>query len=197
MKIDRKLNLVIPIERDDGPLYIFSMPVDRLVFERYFLVISKTFSRVYQENLGFLGGPRVCALMLKEVAQNTPRSDRSGSLWDGPDGVENGLVAEIRRLTNVLAPTDGGWRQIPYEDALKRDMLTEDEVSEVEGAITFFIVNWCMHKKAVAEAILQSAAGMWGLEVTSSSITEYRSSLTISTPPEPSGEKEALSSIPS
>jgi hypothetical protein len=198
MKIDRRLNLVLTLEREDGsPLHVFSTPIGREVFETYFMVISKTFSRIYAENLSFLGGPRVCAMMIKDVALNTARPDRTGNMWEGPDGVENGLMNEIRRLTNVLIPAEGGWTVVPYADALARRVMDEEEASEVEGAITFFTVNWLMHKKATARAILEAAAGMWGWLITSSPLSDYKNGLQTSTPTEPSGPKAQPSSIPS
>ena len=81
MRIDRRLNLVIPIDGAAGRFYLHSMPVSRVVFEQYFLVLAKTFSAIYGEGLSALSGPRVAAMMLKRIAQ------RDGS-WEGQDGVE-------------------------------------------------------------------------------------------------------------
>ena len=62
MHINRKLNLVIPIERADGSqIFTHSTPISAEVFDKYFLVIAKTFSAIYSEGLGPLGGPRVAA----------------------------------------------------------------------------------------------------------------------------------------
>ena len=200
MRLDRKLNLVIPIDRDDGTtLYTFSSPLRREVWEQYHMVISKTFTRIYAENLSFMGGPRNAALMLKDMAKNTARPDRSGDWWEGQDGVERGLRPEMRRLTTVMVPRaeGGGWEQVQYDDAIARDMLTEDEASEVEGAVAFFTVNSAMHKAAALKGIMAAAAGMWGMQVTSSPFSEWRNSLTTSTADDDITQKVIPSSIPS
>lgn len=196
MKLNRKLNLIVPLDRgDDGPSpRVFATPIRRETFEEYHAVIARTFTRIYAEKLHIFGGPRVAALMLRETAKETPRA--GGSWWEGPDGVENGLLREIRRLTNVLVPTEAGWQTIPYEDAVKREFLDEEEAAEVEGALAFFTVNSAMHTRALATQILQSAAEMWGWEVSSSALTEYRSGLPTSTPAETSTAKVSPSRIP-
>ena len=68
MEINRKLNLVVPIERESGEVYVHSMPIGRQVFERYFLVISKAFASIFQEGLNFYSGPRIAAMMIRQVA---------------------------------------------------------------------------------------------------------------------------------
>lgn len=190
MKIDKKLNLVIPLERDTGTIYAFSTPIRREIFEANFRVISQAFAQLWAGGLGMHAGPRVAALVIRGVAEDM-------GIWAGVEGVEATLVAEFRRLTNVLMPVDGNWVHIPYEDAIRRDLLTDDEFSEVEGAIAFFMVNSAMHKKVPGEQINRAAAGMWGLEVTLSSISEYRASLMPPTVAATSGETAKLSSIPS
>lgn len=182
MKIDRKLNLVLPLERDDGTtLYVFSMPVSLAVFERYYLVIAKVFSRLYSEDVTFLGGPRVCALLLKEIAQHTPGPDGTGNRWDGPEGVENGLLNEIRRMTNVIAMGEDGWQTVPYADALKRSLMSPEEASEVDGYLCFFTFNSLMQKRSMGRTMSMAAASLWEWQVTSSSISDYLVSLTTST----------------
>ena len=52
--------------------YVHSTPIAREVFERYFMVIAQTFSAIYGNGLGRVGGPPVAMLLLKQVAaQNT------------------------------------------------------------------------------------------------------------------------------
>jgi hypothetical protein len=218
LRIDRKLNLVVPLNREGGSLYVYSVPISSEVFQQYFMVISKMFSALMRENLGWLGGPRVSAMMLRDIATNTMRSDHVSNWWSGPDGVEQGLMGEIRRLTNVFMPsgyttiTEGegddatsvkrptGWEMVQYEDAIKRELLDEEEISEVEGALVFFTVNSAMHKRENRGEILGAAAGLWGWLITSLPILEFRSSLTTWTPAADTG-KAAMSpsqlSIPS
>jgi hypothetical protein len=58
-----------------------------------------------------MSGPRVAAMILKDKAIEL-------GVWDGPEGVERGLIQEIRRLANVFVPTDKGWETIPINEAV-------------------------------------------------------------------------------
>ena len=119
MRIDAKLNIVIEVETADGSVFVHSTPLSRDVFERYFLVIGQTFAELVGKGLSLLSGPRVAALLLKDVAQR-------GRVWDGPGGVANGLMAEVRRLSNVIMPGPAGWRTVPLQDAIDKQLLSED-----------------------------------------------------------------------
>ena len=193
MKIDKKLNLVIPLERDDDTkIYVHSSPISMAVFETYYLVMAKTFSSIYNEGLGVTAGPRIAALVLKRVSENM-------GIWEGESGVRNGLVNEMRRLTNVIAPGENGWQSIPLQEAINKNLIDEDELSEVENALTFFTVAYRLHRKAEREAILNGASRLWGGQIESLNSTEYMSSLQTSTTDVNFGTKptENLSSIPS
>ncbi len=196
VKIDKKINLVIPIERDveEGQLpktiYIHSTPIGREVFENYFLVISKTFAAIYSEGLNIIAGPRIAALMLKKIATDLGE-------WDGDDGVAKGLMGEIHRLSNVIVKAESGWETLPLESAASRGLLDEEELLEAEGQIVFFICNLAMHRKSVGISVMESAAGVWGSEISLLNSTAFARSLPILTEIVNTGEKEALLSIPS
>ena len=72
-----------------------------------------------------------CVNSLKSIAT------KNGN-WDGAGGVKFGLVNEIIRLTNVMICGKNGWESIPFEIAVRREMLNEDEEAEVLSAIVFF-----------------------------------------------------------
>lgn len=190
MKLDRKLNLVVPVEVDSGTIYVHSMPVTREVFEQYFLVISKTFSAIYSQGLHAAAGPRVAAMLLKSIAVDLGQ-------WEGPGGVENGLMNEIRRLTNVVMPGSSGWTTVPYDTASAQGLLSDDDKSEIENAIVFFIVASAMHKKKDLASILTGAGKLWDSRIESLNCTEYARSLPISTETASTGATVAASSIPS
>ena len=169
MRIDAKLNIVIEVETDEGTIFVHSVPISRDVFERYFLVISKTFAAIISEGLSFISGPRVAAMMLKKIATDM-------GVWEGRDGVSNGLVAEIRRLSNVIIPTSSGWKTVPFQDAIDKKLMNEDDIAEVEGIIAFFICASAMTRKTEIAAILDRMQ-LWGARVTSLNCTEYAASL--------------------
>lgn len=176
MKLNRQLNIVIGIDDGSRTLHVHSSPISYEVFEKYFLVISKTFSVIYSNGLDFRVGPSVAALTLKKVAQDM-------DVWEGPDGVEHGLVAEIERLSSVIVPGKG---IVPLQQARSQNILSVDDYREVMNIVTFFTVASCVHKKAVLEPILRGAAQIWGAEITCSTCTEYAASLMTSTEEETS-----------
>lgn len=196
-RLDKKLNLVFPITHQDKLMYIHSMPIRRETFEQYFLVISKTFAEIYKQDLQLFAGPRICALMLKQVAKETLRVD-GRTWWEGPDGVEAGLINEIHRLTNVVCTDESGrWVTMPYEDAVIHRIIDEDDIQEVEGVLAFFTVNYAIHKREIAWGILTSGGELWGWQITSSGLPEFRASLTTLTQEDSTGETGTALSIPS
>ena len=189
--INKKLNLVIPVETDPGiTIYVHSTPIGREVFETYYKVIAKAFTEIYTQGLALASGPRVAKLLIKGIAVDM-------GVWDGERGVKAGLIAEINRLTNVITPDgDKGWVTMPFEDALKRGVMDEDDISEVENAICFFTLASAMHRKAELRPILESVCSLWGAQLELSNSTEFKDSLPTSTLPVNTGEKVTRSSIP-
>lgn len=198
MKIDRRLNLVIPVERDDGTtIYVHAVPVSEQVFDRYWLAISRTFSGIVGGGLGPVAGPRVALKMLEQTS-------KSLNMWDGPEGVQAGLVADMERTSMVIAPRDGGgWEQVMLHDALKRGAMDDRDASEVKNAITFFTVYSAMQRRMELTETLDGMCVLWNAQTSSLNSTEFAATLMTSTRQENSGEKPQtapsapLSSIPS
>jgi hypothetical protein len=188
MRINEKMNLVIPLYHGDGDPYawVHSTPITREVFDSNFLLLSKTFASIFGEGLGEIAGPRVSHNLMKRIASNM-----------GAEGERsyNALMNEIRRLTNVLHAHDGGWDVIPLQNALSMKILDEEDVPEVENAITFFIVNSAMHRSQMLRAMLPGAVELWGAQITSSTVSDYRKSLPISNVIDSFGEKAEVSSV--
>ena len=191
VQINRKLNLVVPVEVRPGvTYYVHATPIMRETFETYYGVIAKTFTEIYAKGLSVSSGPRVAALMLRDVA-------KAMGQWEGAQGVEQGLMAEIRRLSNVVAPANGRWTTLPFEDALQQKIFDEDDLAEVENAVAFFTVASAMHKKAQLRPVLEATADLWGAQLTSSNATDFAASLPTLTSAENTGAKATPSSIPS
>ena len=190
ISINRKLNLVIPVEQDDGStIYVHSTPIGRETFERYFKVLARTFGDIYSQGLNFTSGPRVAALMLKQIAQEL-------NMWAGPGGVEQGLMEEIRRLSNVIVSSGRGWTTMLLDDAIKQDLFTEDDLSEIENAICFFIVASALHKKTELRSVLETVSKLWGARVELLSCSEFAAGLPTLTATDNFGAKATPSSIP-
>lgn len=189
--INRQLNLVIPINRADGTtIYVHSTPIRSETFEFYHLVMAKTWSGFIQNGLDPRSAPSVAALVLKETAKATARSI-GVSWWDGPDGVggESGLLAEMTRLSNVIAPSpDKGWASVPLKAALDQNMIEAEEKAEVMNLLSFFIVASLMPPRVDRENIIRGMASMYELQTTYLKCMEYASSLKTSTPEGDSGK---------
>ena len=191
VKINRKLNLDVPVYRDDGTvLHVHASPIGREVFETYFEHFSRVFTLIYAGGHGITTGPRIAYLMLKKDAIDHGN-------WEGELGVKRGLIEEIGRLTNVLAPGDRGWETIPFDQALKDGMIDDDDAAEIWNALVYFTLASVMHRKAELGPLLSAALDLWGAQPTSLNCMEFRDSLPISTPTDSSGEKVKQQSIPS
>lgn len=181
MRIARNLNLVVPVETETGKCWVHSTPISREIFETYFFVIAKTFASIFGQGLGSVSGPRVAYLMLKKTAEDL-------NTWNGADGVKNGLINEIKRLTNVAIPTkDNGWETVPYATAESRKLIDDDTLAEVEGQLVFFILVSAMNRREQAKPILEVATELWGSQLTALDSTAFAHSLTTSTAPGNSG----------
>jgi hypothetical protein len=171
MQINRKLNLVIPIQTEtEGEIFVHSVPIGRELFEKYYSVIGRTF-KIIMERFGITAAPRLSYLTLREVSQEL-------GVWEGADGVKSGLINEIQRLTNVMFCTpDNGWQTFPLTTYCARKEIDEDTLSEIMGELCFFTCVCKMNKKDAAEGILQAATGIWGSQISSLDSTAYLASL--------------------
>lgn len=197
MHIDKKLNLVVPLDREDGSkVYVHSAPLGQPAFETYHLVLAKTFAALQSNGLGPVAGPSVAAMVLKTVAQETQRGPGL-SWWEGADGVENGLLGEVRRLSNVVLCTqDGGWSTLPLQLALGQKLLSEEEAAEVLNQAAFFIVVSAVAPRLDRPRLAMGAAHIFDAQTTSLNSTEFAASLRTPTEPESIGERAKASSIP-
>ena len=193
MRINRQLNLVQDFETDKGTLYLHSMPLSAEVWRNYFLVLTKTYSQLFAQGIHTIAGPAIARLMLEQIA-------RADGVWEGVAGVQQGLLPEIRRLSNVLAPTGAGWDMVPYEVALQQGLIDTETAEEMEGALVFFICASAVLRGPKAREKLEILLGMierlWGAQNTLLDVTAFRASLPTSTPAETIGAKMPVSSVP-
>ena len=189
MKIDRKLNIVIPVETESkGLIYVHSTPISRDVFEQFYLELGKVFSQCFdsinQAHLA-LTAPQLAYPALKTM------TIKAGN-WEE---VKKGLINEIVRLTNVLVIGEKGWESIPLDLAIKREILNEDEESEVLSALTFFTAICRVAPKDLRMSFLEMAGSLRSWELTSLDSTEYLNGLTIPVKAVTTGKKAKESSI--
>ena len=187
MNIDRKLNLVVPIygapktvkdpatgeEKvvDNVVAYVHAAPISPEVFDKYFMTIGKTFAAIYGGGLGLFAGPRLAGKLLKKIAVEAGE-------WEGEGGVERGLIAEIRRLANVIVPGPKGWETVPFDGAAARGQISAEDAAEVENSLAFFTVACSMHRRNEVEGVLAIVSEIWGAQTSSLNCTAFAASLT-------------------
>ena len=188
LRIDRRLNLVIPVYEDDGAAiraYVHSTPLAREHADLYFLILAQTFSQIWNQGLGAAAGPGVALKLLTKIAKD-------GGEWedrkDGEKGVKNGLIEEIRRLTMVVIKDGSAWSPVPLQVAVDRKIINGDDQSEVENAIVFFIAVSATLNRVQRRGMIEAACGLWNAQTTSSNATEYAASLPTSIATVSSGE---------
>jgi len=180
-KLNRKLNLVLTVETDKGVVHIHTTPISRAVFEENFLVISKAFSAIFVNEVGPMG-PRIAALLLKQEAEKL-------GTWDK---VQQSLVAEVYRLTIVIAPGPNGWETMPYNVAKQRGILDEDQAAEAENCIMYFICASSVQTRGELAKATDFLKILWSAQTTLLNSTEYTRSLPMSTQEENIGEKPQI-----
>ncbi|MCF6704429.1 hypothetical protein [Raoultella ornithinolytica] len=173
MKIDKKLNLVTNITRDDGSIvYLHVTPFPYEVVEENCILLGNLFTKFISQ-VGGLGAARVAAMMLRQSMKAEVDSGRQA----GPT-----LVDDIQRLTVVIHNDGGQWKTVPLEVAFKQGIIDPDEYREVEGEVVFFMVSSAIQKASLLAPTVGTVIKMYDGQLTSSSVTEYRDSLQTSKP---------------
>lgn len=181
MKINEKLNLVIPMEDSAGQVYyLHSTPLSREAFDANYLLLSQAFSLMVEQGIQVTAGPRVANLVLRDLAE---RQDRM-TAYDA-------IIAEIKRITTVIKPSASGWEPLPLSSALARGVVTEDELSDAVSLIVFFTLTSALWSGKRLDASLNFMNGLWGTENTSLNSTAFTASLPTSTEGANSGETAA------
>lgn len=187
MVIDRNLRLVVSVEREKSTIYCYSVPISREVFANYCMVLGKAFSLILSQGLNVATGPGMATLLLKRIAHED-------GLWEGPEGVANGLLNEIRRLTTVIVPGKSGWETMLLQEAVDKKFFDEDELYEVMNAIVFFTCAWHILRKTSPGPLsgtLDAMRQLWVASTTSLSLMDYINSLPTLTEVGSSGAKAA------
>lgn len=193
IRVDEKLNLVISVADDDGQtaFYVYSAPISREVFEANFRALSLTYAEITARDSNYLSvGIRCASLTLKDIAAaEAARKGRQG------DGGAAALLAEIKRLTTALTPSHAGWETLPVPDAIRAQVLTDEEWSEVESAIVFFTGAYWLAPSRRRKEVVTALCSMLGWQATSLLPLEFAAGLPTSKPG--ASPKVGASSVPS
>lgn len=173
MKIDKKLNLVTSVTREDGSIvYLHVTPFPYEVVEEHCVLLGNLFTN-FVTQVGPLGSARVAAMMLRSRLKKA----QAEGLPDGPN-----IVDEIQRLTVVIHNVGGQWKTTPLEVAFNQGIIDPDEYREVEGEVVFFMVSSAIQKANLIAPTVGTVIKMYDGQLTSSSVTAFRDSLQTSKP---------------
>jgi hypothetical protein len=183
VKIDKKLNLVTNITREDGSIvYLHVTPFPYEVVEEHCLLLGNLFTNFISQ-VGGLGSARVAAMMLrKKLKREQELMDEANQQAQQAQQAPN-IVDEIQRLTSVVWNDCGAWKTASFEVAMKQGIISPDEYREVEGEVVFFMVTSAIQKAHLIAPTVGSVIGMFGGQLVSSSVTAFRDSLQTSNPP--------------
>jgi hypothetical protein len=111
--LNKKLNLVLPVDTDKGKIWVHSTPISKEIFESNYLLLTKTLANLYSNNIGPSFAPRIALLSLKDTAKE----------MDETNDISSNLVQEIHRLTNVLMPDPTGrWQTLPFVEVVNKKL---------------------------------------------------------------------------
>lgn len=179
LKITRDLRITFSVDSaKHGRVHVYSLPLARSIFETFVLELGETYSKVfgaYDPKHVAMTAPQMAFPALRAIAK------RMGT-WDGPDGLEVGLVNELVRLTTVAHSGPGGWTQIPLQLSLTREILDEDAYAEVLSSLCFFFLALRVGPDVLMSDTLGMAGAARGWQYTSSDFTAWLASLPTSKP---------------
>ena len=91
--------------------------------------------------------------------------------------------------------TEKGWETLPFDVAVKREILDEDEEAETLSSLVFFTAISKVAPKDLKNSFLEMAGALRNWELSSLDSTGYMNGLPILTKKEPTGKKAKESSI--
>jgi len=200
VKIDANLNLALPVRvSEDGDVLVWAYhtPISTEAFATNYRIISETSSRIWGKGLKYAAtsGPRIASLTLLDISEQ----DAAENELETPLGPA--LLAEIKRLTFILAPGANGFDMLPVDAAVQRGVIDSEDWSEAESSLVFFTLGYAMSRRAGRKTFCELISSVMAGSVTSLTPTEFAASLKTSTPvaateQPPAVEQKALESVP-
>lgn len=188
MRFTRDSKLTFPVETENhGRVYVYSIPLARVLFEQFCMELGETYSQcfgAYDPRHVAMTAPQLAYPLLKKTAIKL-------GTWDGPSGVQAGLVNELSRLTQVAYAGEAGWEKLPLELALKREILDEDSYSEALSTLVFTLLAARVGPKSLMEHSMLAAGSPRDWQATSLDFSAYLNSLPTSTPEKPTTKKRS------
>lgn len=179
MKIDDNLNIVLPLVEGTPDIDAFHSPIDRPVFEANYRLLAATRAALGSKGSHYqlITGPQIAAMTLREEGRKdaVENGDPKG------DGGAAAFIAELKRRTLVLCPSESGWERLPVDTAISRDMIDAEDWEDGLSHLVFFTCHWWLAKKSERPTIREAMGDLLGMSFTSSNATAYCDSSPTST----------------
>ena len=194
MRLTKGLHFAFEVESENhGTIHVHSAPIARATFETYFAELKAAFDSCFDagDPLTFvMSGPRIAYAALKSAAMKlgtweAPKDKNGVTMANAPTTVQDGLIQELVRLTEVAYASGGqGWQTLPMATAIAREILDEESHYEILGLLVFFSSASKVGPRDVVQDMMtmMESAGKW--QFGSWNSTAYVASLPISTPDE-------------
>jgi hypothetical protein len=178
LTINRKLNVALPpIETEKGLVYVYASPIMMPTFRDSYKILGRAYTAIQTLGFGALTGPGLAAYVLRDEAKLL-----------GEEAQCESLMNEIRRLAQVIRMKDSSWDPVPLVEAVRMEVLSEEQIAEVENILVYFTCASWIRLPDEAQAI-SGLQILWHVQTLSSSLMDYLRSLPTSTQGENTGEK--------
>jgi hypothetical protein len=183
VQLNSELNLVFPIRfADDGTplMYAYNTPISTEVFQANYRILAAVNAEIWKKGINNAAAfATVANLMLLDVA-------KVDALQWGTEDMGKAFLAEIQRLSYILAPGANGFEMLPINVAIERKVIDQEDWNEAESAIIFFTSGWSMLPRAVRLPFAKRMTLHIGGSITPLPPLEWVKSLPRSTPDESS-----------
>lgn len=165
------------IEVSEPTLWVTHTPISPEVFATCYRILAATKAAIFGKLIE--SAPRIATLALHDAALADAEEY-------GTKDADKSLLAEIRRLTMVIAPGPSGFDMLPIDLAIAKSIISKQEWSELESVLVFFTCGYAMANPSRQLLTGNFLASVLGGSMTSLPPTEYLASFATSTKAAPS-----------
>lgn len=187
--ITNDLRVKLPISET---VTAYHSPISREIYEANFKLLGETKIALIGDNIRhayMASGDSV--LYLRQCGQ-----EMAAKAGGSGDFGAAALLADIKRLTLIIAPGPQGWGVVPVDVALSSSIITDDEWADAEAALVFFTAWMAGVSRRERLKQINLSAQLIGGSTTSSSPAELISTLQQSNQTDNSAQN-VVSSVPS
>jgi hypothetical protein len=193
MQITDSLNLALPA--GDG-LTAYHTPISRSVYETHYSVINAVKAALSRKGIHYQmgSGPRIANLVLKDEGEkDAAERDSFDAKGNVVDERTPALLAELKRLTTILAPGTNGYDMLPVDAAISQGKIDDEDYAELEAALVFFTCHAMTARKTNRSSIATATASVLNGSISPLGLTGYAASLqtltkTVATPSQASSQ---------